>query len=315
MDPHDRGKPVARWPQEELPLFGVLGLRRVRGGSQTGMGSTLVRKGEKPTTVVMSQQVRFVSPDGASISVTSHRGDDEERYAGTRSWAPINPYLDTHRGEVAAATLDGSVHGLPEDLEWSVMTIVVDGIQAPFESTELGEGQWVAVGRVPGTIISIDSRGVPVRAVKLQRLRDDRIPPPPRPDLGENGDAALDVLDRRFQMIPFDRVRRSADYWALLHVETQHVDKLAREHHLAGQEAKALHQYWNERIEAQLASTLERLQLPRSLEMNVSRVARSLGHGFVFQLWFNTFGPGARTWFGNRYMRIRRHTFRIRWRP
>jgi hypothetical protein len=26
-------------------------------------------------------------------------------------------------------------------------------------------------------------------------------------------------------------------------------------------------------------------------------------------------GPGARTWFGNRHAGIRRHTFRIRWRP
>jgi hypothetical protein len=315
VGPDEEEKRLARSAEEELPLFGVLGLRRVRGGSQTGMGSTLVRKDEKPTTVVTSQQVRFLSDDGASISVTSHRGDDDERFARIHSWAPINPYLSTERGQVAAATWDRSVPGRPEDLEWSEITVVVDNIETPFEITELGEGVWVAVGRVPGTIISIDSRSVHLSVVRLQRLTDDCIPPPPRPELGENGDAVLDALDRRFELIPFHRIRRSADYWALLDVEAEHVDKLAREQDLSGQDAKALHQYWNERIEAHLAKTLERLHRSRMLEMRHSRVARRLGHGFLFQLWFNTFGPGARTWFGNRHVGIRRHTFRIRWRP
>jgi hypothetical protein len=49
-------------------------------------------------------------------------------------------------------------------------------------------------------------------------------------------------------MIPFHRIRRSADCWALLDVETEHVEKLAGEQHLSDQYVKALHQYWNERI-------------------------------------------------------------------
>jgi hypothetical protein len=118
VDPDEEEKRLARSAEEELPLFGVLGLRRVRGGSQTGMGSTLVRKDEKPTTVVMSPQVRFLSDDGASISVTSHRGDDDERFARTRSWAPINPYLSTQRGQVAGATWDRSVPGPPRGQLW-----------------------------------------------------------------------------------------------------------------------------------------------------------------------------------------------------
>jgi hypothetical protein len=82
-----------------------------------------------------------------------------------------------------------------------------------------------------------------LNVVRLQRLTDDCIPPPPRPELGQNGDAALDALDRRFELIPFHLIRRSADHWALLHVEAEHVDKLAREQDLSGQDAKALHQY------------------------------------------------------------------------
>lgn len=142
----------------------------------------------------------------------------------------------------------------------------------------------MAVGRVPGTIISIDSRSVPLSVVRLQRLTDDRIPPPPRPELGENGAAVLDALDHRFELIPFHRIRRSADYWALLDVEAKHVEKLAREQDLSGQDARALHQYWNERIGAHLARTLERLHRPRMLEMRHTRVAGRLGHGFLFQL-------------------------------
>lgn len=313
VDPEEEER--HRWAKEELPLFGVLGLRRLRGGSQSGMASTLVRKGEKPTTVVMSQQVRFLSHDGASISVTSHRGDDDERYTTARSWVPRNSFLATQHGQSAAATWDRSVPGPSEDPEWSEITVVVDNKETPFEITELGEGLWVAVGRVPGTIIRVDSRGVPLSAVRLQRLTDDQIPPPPRPDLGENGDAVLDALDRRFERIPFHRIRRSADYWALLAVEAEHVDKLASEQHLSGQDANTLRHYWNERIEAHLAKTLERLHRSRMLEMRHSRVARRPGREFLFQLWFNTFGPGARTWFGNRYVGVRRHTFRIRWRP
>lgn len=315
MDPDDGEMRRARWPDDELPLFGVLGLRRVRGGSQTAARSRPARTGERPATVVMSEGVRFVSPDGASISVTSHRGDDDERYARTRSWAPVNPYLAARRGQAAGATGDGPVPGPPPEVDWSATTIVVDGIQTPFELAELGAGLWVAIGRVPGTIISVDSRGVPASAVRLQRLTDDHIPPPPRPDLGENGDTALDALDERFEHIPFHRIRRPADYWALLDVEAQHVDKVARQHHLSAHHAKALHQYWSERIEARLAATLDGFRRSRSGELGQSRLARRLGRGFVFQLWFNTLGPGARTWLGNRYAGIRRHTFRIRWRP
>jgi hypothetical protein len=240
----------------------------------------------------MSEQVRFLSHDGASISVTSHRGDDDDRFARTRSWAPVNPYLSTQRGQVVTEKRDRSAPGPPEDLEWSETTIVVDNRETPFEITELGEGVWVAVGRVTGTIISIDSLSVPSSAVRLQRLTDDRIPPPPRPELGGNGDAVLNALDRRFEMIPFHRIRRSADYWALLDVETEHVETLAREQHLSGQYVEVLHQYWNERIEVHLANTLEGLHRSRMLKMHHSRVARRSDTGSSFNSGSTLWVPG-----------------------
>ncbi len=42
---------------------------------------------------------------------------------------------------------------------------------------------------------------------------------------------------------------------------------------------------------------------------------RSFRANALFQLYWNTVGPGGRTWFGNRYVTIWRDTFRIRWRP
>ena len=90
--------------------------------------------------------------------------------------------------------------------------------------------------------------------------------------------------------------------WASLHASTTSQDRMPRPFTSTGMSASK--PIW-----------LERMHRSRMLEMSHSRIAKRLGHGFLFQLWFNTLGPGARTWFGNRYVGIRRHTFRITWRP
>jgi hypothetical protein len=60
---------------------------------------------------------------------------------------------------------------------------------------------------------------------------------------------------------------------------------------------------------------MDRLRFKHIEAMHRSGIARHLRSNLLFQLWFNTVGPGARTWFGNRYVGIRRYTFRLRWRP
>jgi hypothetical protein len=94
-------------------------------------------------------------------------------------------------------------------------------------------------------------------------------------------------------------------------VETRHARKLAYRATLSPEQSDALEQYWMDRIDAGLGATLDRLFEPPT--MFRSPLARHLGSGFLFQVWFNTVGPGARTWFGNRYVGIRRYTFRLRW--
>lgn len=312
METGEEENGLARWANEELPLFGVAGLRRVRGGAHSSLGSRSRREGEEPLFAVMTQGVELRSEDGASISVTSHREDDEHRYETVRGWAPINPYRESRRGRHAAVADEQEL----DLLEWSEVTLVVDDEATGFETADLGEGVWVAVGRVPGAIISIESHGVALTAVRLQRVTDDLIPPPPRPDLGHNGQAALDALDERFEIVPFQRIHRWADFWALRQVEEEHVARLSREHHLTADEAATLWRYWEERIEAHLSTTLDRLSREHEVQMGTLRTPRGcVGPRTFDRLWFNTFGPGGRTWIGNRYATVRRHTFRRRWRP
>jgi hypothetical protein len=313
-----RQEQLARWSNEDLVLFAVIGLRRVRGGNQSGVGSATVGVRRDPVHVVMSQQVRFVDDDSGSIAITSHREDGHERYERTRSWASGNAYLRSSQGKASQAAWDRSgPRPRPlEDLVWAPISILVDGQETPFEVYDLGEGIWTAVGQTAGTIISIDSRGVPLSSVRLERLSEHGFPPPPPPDLGENGPTVVRALDQRFERVPFGRVRSWADYWALRAVEVDHARNLTRRHRLTRHHSEALERYWLERIEAHLAEKLDSFDGPHSMSaMHRSRIARHLRSGLLFQLWFITLGPGARTWFGNRYVGIRHYTFRIRWRP
>lgn len=305
---------LARWATEELPLFEVAGLRRVRVGALDSLSCAPRSKGAEPISAVMTAEVALRSDDDASIAVMSHREDCEDRYDDTRNWVPINPYRAMQR---PGWTETGDVEReLAETLEWTETTVLVENVPTPFETTDLGQGVWVAVGRAPGAIISIESHGVPLRAVRLHRLIDEAIPPPPRPYLGEGGSVALDALDGRFDVIPFQRVHRWADYWALRSIEDEHVQRLAREHRLSAEEAGTLWEYWRERIDAHLAPKLNRLRHESKLHPSSLPTAQGcLRSGVLFQLWFNTLGPGGRTWMGNRYASIRHHTFRRRWRP
>jgi hypothetical protein len=99
-------------------------------------------------------------------------------------------------------------------------------------------------------------------------------------------------------------------------VEVDHLDRLAVREDLSPQQLEALKAYWLRRVEDRLRKPMDRLHLRDFEAMHRSRVARRLRkRRFLFQLWFNTVGPGAKTWFGNRYVRVRHYTSRLRWRP
>jgi hypothetical protein len=297
----------------ELVLYGVVGLRRT-GGGHGGIG--FIGNERRGRVVLTSEGLTFAGPEGGSITVTSHPPVDNDEFDRIRDWAPMSTFRASPSGRESYAAWDreGPVPR-PLEVEWTSMTIRVDGADTPFEMCDLGECYWAAAGRVPSATVTIDSREVPIEAISLERLSSREPPAPPPPDLGEETDTVIARLDARFVRVPFGRVRCSADYWALRDVEIDHVNRLAHEAGLSTEQSNAVEAYWLRRVEAPLQNIMDRRQFRGIEAMHRSRIARRLGTGFLFQVWMNTVGPGGKTWFGNRYVGIRHYTFRLRWRP
>ncbi|MGH3470435.1 MAG: hypothetical protein ACRDPG_00115, partial [Nocardioidaceae bacterium] len=296
-------------------LYGVVGFERCGGGSG-GFGTLAVGQDGKAQgpTVMLSENLPFADRDGNTITVSSHRRHDREDYDKTREWAPMNTYLATKHGRDMMAGWDRtSPLPPPPEVKWSPATILVDGSAIPFEICDLGDGYWAAIGQVTAATIILDSHGVAVNSVQLERVERRRVPA--FPALSTKSDVIATGLDARFARVPFGRVRRSADYWALLAVERDHVDLLADRHDLSPQQRIALSAHWLARIERELEPYMERERFRHIDELRNSRIGSRLKWNFAFQLWFNTVGPGAKTWISNRYTPSRQRTFRLRWRP
>jgi hypothetical protein len=304
------------WDDQELVLYGVVGLQRGQGGAHGG-STVLVRDGRRTRAVRTSEGLSFAGPDGGSITVTSRRRGDDDHFDEIRKGAATGPFLASPHGRAAWAA--GKMAGRlprPVEVEWAPVTILVDGQGAPFDMCDLGDGYWAAAGRVAAATITIDSRQVPISAVSLERLASREPPPPPVPHLGDRTETVLQSLDDRFARVPFSRVHGLANYWALQAVEIDHVSRLTFQEGLSDQQREALKAYWLRRIEDRLREPMDRVRRHDIEAMHRSRVSRRLrNRRFLFQLWFNTLGPGAKTWFGNRYVGIRHYTFRLRWRP
>lgn len=301
--------------REDLPLFSVVGLRRIRGGGSGGvvLSRMLAQPGRPLLLTVQVQSAHFVAVDGSSITVTSHRTDSEDSFEQVRSHAPINPYLQIMNARGTPVT-DWNPSALAESFEWHPVTVEVNGTPTAFELCQVDTEMWVAVGRVPPVILDLHSSGVPISSLSLKQITGDFYPPPPPPDLGDRGTQVLADLDQRFQKVPFQRVRRLGDYWALLGIEDDHVDKVAGRIGLSEGHRLVLRRYWLERIDVELGDKLERFYARHSMarmKAHRSRAYRFFNSGLMF----NITGPGARTWFGNRYATLRPYTFRLRWRP
>ena len=297
----------------DLVLYGVAGLERGGVSSHSGVS---FGHGRQKRVVRLSESLQFCGPDGGSITVTSQHRGDEKRLEETRASAPMNPFMASPRGKAAHAAWN-RVDAMPRpvDVEWPPITILVDGQSTPFELCDLGDGYWAAVGLVPDATITIDGRKIPVGGVSLERLASRELPPPIAPDLGERRDVVLQNLEDRFAQVPFGRVHRWADYWALRDVEIDHVRLFGRQVGLSEQQLEAVESYWLRRIHAPLTETLEALRSRQTGGMHRTRMTRRIKSRALSQVWFNTLGPGGRTWFGNRYTTIRHYTFRLRWRP
>ena len=140
--------------------------------------------------------------------------------------------------------------------------------------------------------------------------------PPSAPDFAALPDEVRRDLAIRFQRVPFGRVRRYADYWALRDIEANHVRKLAYRNRLSEEDRQSVEEWWLTRVGTQLADTLDRIRTEdRARTRRLMRGRpRRLRSNASFKIWFNTIGPGGRCWFGNRYTTVRRYTFKLRWR-
>jgi hypothetical protein len=152
--------------------------------------------------------------------------------------------------------------------------VLVDGDAMRFEVCHLGAGYWGAVGRVADAIVTIASRGVPLNSVQLERLSSGRPPPLDPPEIRERSQAVLRALDEPFALLPFGRVHRFADYWALRTIEMEHVHRRASKEGLTGPQSAALEKYWLSRVEAPPGDQLDELQFKRMDALHRSRAVR-----------------------------------------
>jgi hypothetical protein len=156
------------------------------------------------------------------------------------------------------------------------------------------------------------------------------------PSLQHLPPVVLDDLRARFDRLPEDRLRVFADYWALLDVERDHIDRIASRHGLGEGDRASLQQWWIDQVDHRVAGRVERMR-QRSHANTVGYVLRRNRRRMRWsgsrhqpvaphprrawlvnakdQVLFNAVGPGAWCWFGNRYTTIRHWTFRVRWRP
>lgn len=150
-------------------------------------------------------------------------------------------------------------------------------------------------------------------------LRLVRMGPEPAPaawtDLGSVAESLRGELNARVAGLLAQRLRRLSDLNELWAVENDHVVRLARRYALSDSEHYVLQRLWFERIEAELAEVIERLRrIWFAREKRIHRRFDRLGKFHLGQLYWNTFGPGGETWFGD-HVPIRRFLFRLHWRP
>ena len=201
-------------------------------------------------------------------------------------------------GDAASSRLLGSFGATTE----RVRTALVD---LPAEEPHLPRARDRAR---PGAVVA-QTGDQPVGQGTLGPLPARAQPPPELPAV------LVAELERRYEELPVARIRRDADFWALWRVEEEHIDRLARGYHLDEATEDLARGWWLGEVRGRCADAAAwaHRREQRHLHRTVRR--RLFRPNAAFQLYWNTVGPGARTWFGNRYATIRRYTFRMHWRP
>jgi hypothetical protein len=139
-------------------------------------------------------------------------------------------------------------------------------------------------------------------------------------DLGEAATGLQEELDARVERLPLQRLRKWSDLNELVAVESDHVARLARRYALSDRDHHVLQRLWFARIDPELEEVTEHLRRilfarDERIHQRCDRLAKyRLGKHHLGQLYWNTFGPGGETWFGD-HLPVRRFLFRLHWRP
>jgi hypothetical protein len=115
--------------------------------------------------------------------------------------------------------------------------------------------------------------------------------------------------------LPIRRLRSWRDLSELRSVESDHVARLAHRYSLPDCDHVVLQRLWFARVDTELAEVTEQLRGTESArQRKIHRRYERLGDYYLGQLYWNTFGPGGETWFGD-HLPVRRFLFRLHWRP
>lgn len=103
-------------------------------------------------------------------------------------------------------------------------------------------------------------------------------------------------------------------------VEDDHIIRLSQRYGLSDSDHRTLQTLWFARVDAALEPDIERLRRAwatshTKVHRRVDRLRKvHMGKYHLGNLYWNTFGPGGETWFGD-HLPVRRILFRLHWRP
>jgi hypothetical protein len=162
-------------------------------------------------------------------------------------------------------------------------------------------------------VIELPEREQPTDPV-VRSIRESPDPPPPVAweDLGPVADDLQNDLEARVARLPDLRLRRFSDHILFQAVEVDHIRRLARQYSLSDADQDTLQRLWFARFDAEMEEQLDRLRYEHLSSLHVPLwIGR---HHRLQRVWWNTFGPGGETWFGD-HLPIRRFMFRLHWGP
>ncbi|MCU1352055.1 MAG: hypothetical protein JWM05_1264 [Acidimicrobiales bacterium] len=177
-DPHQAD--LERWASEDLALFGARGLDRE--SDEVGGGAQLLTLADgRGHWVQMQAEVSYLDAQGRRLSVTAHRRDDEQ-FELLRDYAGAKTFFAA-RWEATPVDLrrESSRLGFDEpfpDLDWEPVQINIDGDLTSFEVCRFDCGFWFALGRTAEAELTLDSRGIQLAGLQLERL-GERVPDRP----------------------------------------------------------------------------------------------------------------------------------------